>query len=74
MLLLLLVDVDVDVDVDIDVDVDDDVDDVDICNDDDEPHSSAGLVLTVLCSHSLQSPLNINPCRLTASAIYILQH
>ena len=50
--------------------VDVDVADIDICNnDDDEPHSSGGLVLTVLCSHSLQSPLNINPCRLTASAI-----
>lgn len=46
-----------------------DVADIDICNDDDEPHSGGGLVLTVLCSHSLQSPLNINPCRLTASAI-----
>ena len=47
--------------------------DVDIRNnyddEDDEPHSSAGLVLTGLCSPSLQSPLNINPCRLTASAI-----
>ena len=49
--------------------VDVDVADIDICNNDDEPHSSGGLVLTVLCSHSLQSPLNINPCRLTASAI-----